>query len=212
MADFSAARFDTPARMSDKEPQRKGGPVMSILYVLLGLSTAVLLWLILAYNRLVRGRNLVREAWSGIDVQLKRRADLVPNLVETVKGYAAHEKTALEKVTELRARSLSGAGPAEAGKVQAEFGRALANLFAVAEAYPDLKADASFRQLQTDLAAIEEQLQLARRYYNGAARDQNIAVESFPTNLVAGAFGFGGVEYFELEDAADRQVPGVSFQ
>jgi LemA protein len=184
---------------------------MTILYILLGISAVILIWLVLAYNRLVRGRNLVREAWSGIDVQLKRRADLVPNLVETVRGYAAHEKRALEKGTELRARSLTGAGPAEAGRVQAEMGRALAGLFAVAEAYPELKADASFRQLQADLAGIEEQLQLARRYYNGAARDQNIAVESFPTNLVAGAFGFAGVEYFELEDAADRKVPGVSF-
>ncbi|HMM39333.1 MAG TPA: LemA family protein [Desulfovibrio sp.] len=185
---------------------------MTILYILLGATGLVLLWLVLVYNRLVRGRNMVREAWSGIDVQLKRRADLIPNLVETVKGYAGHEQAALARVTELRAKSLSGGGAAEQGRVQAELSRALAGIFAVAEAYPDLKADASFRQLQGELTNVEEHVQLARRYYNGAARDLNIAVESFPNNLVAGAFGFQTVEYFELEDAADRAVPDVSFK
>lgn len=185
---------------------------MLILYVLLGLCAAVLLWLVATYNRLVRGRNLVREAWSGIDVQLKRRADLVPNLVETVKGYAAHESQVLERVTELRSRSFTAQGPAEQGRIQGELGRALAGLLAVAENYPGLKADASFLNLQQQLAGLEEQLQMARRYYNGAARDLNIAIESFPANMVAGPFGFQPVEYFELEDAADRRAPGVSFR
>ena len=197
--------------MSDKNPQRKGGPVMSILYILLGLSTAVLLWLILAYNRLVRGRNLVREAWSGIDVQLKRRTDLVPNLVSTVKGYAAHEKGTLEEVIRLRNLAQNAQGVGETAQAQGLLGAALGKLFALAENYPDLKANANFAQLQATLGEIEEQIQLARRYYNGAVRNLNIAVESFPSNLIAGRFGFSKAEFFELENAAERVVPSVSF-
>lgn len=184
---------------------------MTALVVLLVLGATLLFWLVAIYNRLVRQRNLAREAYSGIDVQLKRRADLVPNLIETVKGYMGHEKGVLEKVTEYRTRSVQASGAGEQSEAESLFGRALANLFAVAENYPDLKADANFRALQEELASIEEQIQLARRYYNGAAREMNIQVESFPSNLVARSFGFQGFEYFEIEDAAERTVPKVSF-
>jgi LemA protein len=163
------------------------------------------------YNRLVRARQLAQEGLSGIDVQLKRRADLIPNLLETVKGYMGHERQVLERVTELRAQSLKAGSLSEKGQVEGMLSRALGNLFAVAENYPDLKASQNFLDLQKSLADIEEQLQLSRRYYNGAVRALNILVESFPSNLVARLFGFSQLEYFELEDQADRAVPKVSF-
>lgn len=185
-----------------------------------GLGTLLLVVLVLvagyviyAYNALVRARQMVREAWSGIDVQLKRRADLIPNLIETVKGYAAHERGTLDEVTELRTRAQSIPRDDVAGRAQVEgaLTQALGRLFAVAEAYPDLKANQNFAQLQTTLETTEGEIQMARRYYNGAARDMNIKVESFPSNLIAGPFGFEKAEYFEIEDPADRAVPKVSF-
>ena len=163
------------------------------------------------YNRLVRSRQMAQEGLSGIDVQLKRRADLIPNLLETVKGYMGHERQVLERVTELRTRSLQAGSVAEKGQVEGMLTEALRTLFAVAENYPDLKASQNFMELQQSLADIEEQIQLSRRYYNGAARNLNILVESFPSNIVARLFGFSQVEYFELEDQADRAVPRVSF-
>lgn len=178
--------------------------ILVLLLVLAG-------WLVAIYNGLVRKRNLVQEGWSGIDVQLKRRADLIPNLVETVKGYAGHEREALERVTELRAQSLQAKAPAEKGRVEGMLSGALGNLLAVAENYPDLKASQNFAELQTSLAEVEEQVQFARRYYNGAVRDLNIAVESFPSNLIANAFGFKQAEFFELADPGDRAVPQVKF-
>jgi LemA protein len=159
----------------------------------------------------VRNRQMVQEGWSGIDVQLKRRADLIPNLIETVKGYMGHEKGVLEKVTELRAQSMRAQTPGEKGQVEGALGAALANLFAVAENYPDLKASQNFMDLQKSLADVEEQIQLSRRYYNGAARNLNILVGSFPSNIVANMFQFLPAEYFEIEDAADRAVPKVAF-
>jgi len=184
---------------------------MVVLLILLALILGLAGWLIAIYNGLVRKRNLVREGWSGIDVQLKRRNDLIPNLVKTVKGYAVHEKEALENVTQLRAKSMQTQEPAEKGRVEAMLSGALGRLLAVAENYPDLKASQNFMELQAALAEIEEQIQFARRYYNGAVRDLNIAVESFPSNLVAGAFGFKQAEFFELEDPSERAVPKVSF-
>ena len=163
------------------------------------------------YNRLVRTKQLAQEGLSGIDVQLKRRADLIPNLLEAVKGYMGHERGVLEKVTELRAQSMKAESVAEKGQVEGMLSRALGNLFAVAENYPDLKASQNFIELQKSLADIEEQIQLSRRYYNGAVRALNILVDSFPSNIVARMFGFTSMEYFELEDAADRAVPKVSF-
>lgn len=165
------------------------------------------------YNGLVRARQMVREAWSGIDVQLKRRADLIPNLIETVKGYAAHEKDTLREVTEMRTQAQSIPADNVAGRAHAEgmLGQALGKLMAVAEAYPDLKANENFRELQTTLATIEGEIQMARRYYNGASRDLNVKVESFPSNLIANHYGFQQSDYFELEDPQDRALPKVSF-
>lgn len=180
-------------------------------YIILAALGALIFWLVAIYNRLVAGKNLVQEGWSGIDVQLKRRADLIPNLIETVKGYMGHERGVLEKVTELRAASLKAVRPAEKGRVEGMLGQALAQLFAVAENYPQLMASQNFIELQKQLADLEEQIQLARRYYNGTARNLNILTQSFPSNLVAGLFRFSGAEYFELEDAAERAVPQVRF-
>ena len=184
---------------------------MTAFFTLLALVAGVLLWAILLYNGLVRMRNMVEEAWSGIDVQLKRRTDLIPNLVATVKGYAAHEKGTLEEVIRLRGLAQSAHGVGETAQAQGLLGAALGKLFALAENYPDLKANANFAQLQASLGEIEEQIQLARRYYNGAVRNLNIAVESFPSNLIAGRFGFVKAEFFELENTAERAVPSVSF-
>jgi LemA protein len=184
---------------------------MIVFYVLLALIVMALVGAITIYNRLVRNRQMVQEGWSGIDVQLKRRADLIPNLIEAVKGYMGHERGVLEKVTELRNQSLKAGGVGDKARVEGALGAALGNLFAVAENYPDLKASQNFIQLQQSLADIEEQIQLSRRYYNGAARNLNILVASFPSNVVANMFRFTPAEYFEIEDAADRAVPKVAF-
>ena len=144
-------------------------------------------------------------------MQLKRRADLIPNLFEAVKGYMGHERTVLEKVTQLRVDSQKATSPAEKGRIEGALGSALANVFAVAENYPDLKASQNFSDLQKSLADVEEQTQFARRYYNGAVREQNIAIESFPSNIVAGLCRFKRAEFFQVENAADRQVPQARF-
>ncbi len=174
-------------------------------------AAAIVIWAVAIYNGLVRKRNMVGEAWSGIDVQLKRRTDLIPNLVATVKGYASHEKVTLEEVVKLRNQAQQAQGVTETAQAQGMLGAALGKLFALAENYPDLKANTTFLELQTTLSEIEEQIQLARRYYNGAARELNIAVESFPSNLIAGHFGFSKADFFELESEADRAVPKVNF-
>ena len=168
---------------------------------------------IVIYNGLVKARQMVREAWSGIDVQLKRRADLIPNLIETVKGYASHEKDTLREVTEMRTKIQSIPSTDIAGRAAAEgmLSQALGKLFAVAEDYPELRANENFRDLQNSLEEIENEIQMSRRYYNGAARDLNVKVESFPSNLVANTFKFDQVEYFEIENASDRAVPKVDF-
>lgn len=183
------------------------------LLVLIVIAAALALYAVLLYNALVRKRQLAQEGWSGIDVQLKRRADLIPNLVETVKGYAAHEREALDSVTARRSAAQGVAAGDVAGRARAEgaLTQALGRLFAVAEAYPDLKANQGFRDLQASLETLEGEIQMSRRYYNGAARDLNIAVESFPSNLVAGRFGFDKRAYFEIEDPADRGLPKVGF-
>ena len=180
-------------------------------YILLGVVVVLLLGAVTIYNRLVTNKNLVAEGWSGIDVQLKRRNDLIPNLIESVKGYMGHERGVLDQVTELRTKSQAAQGVADQAKVEGAMGAALANLFAVAENYPDLKASQNFMELQKSLADIEDQVQLARRYYNGAARNFNILIQSFPSNLLASAFHFTTVEYFEIEEAAERAVPKVAF-
>ena len=183
------------------------------MYIILGLIVLIALYAIFVYNGLVRARQMAEEAWSGIDVQLKRRADLIPNLIETVKGYATHEKTTLEEVVALRNKAQAVPSGDVAGRAQAEglLGAALGRVIALAEAYPDLKANANFAELQSSLETMESEIQMARRYYNGAARDLNVKVESFPSNLVAGQFGFQKKEYFEITNEADRAVPQVKF-
>jgi len=174
---------------------------------------AIGIYAVIIYNGLVKARQIVREAWSGIDVQLKRRADLIPNLIETVKGYAKHEKDTFTEVIEMRNRAQTVAAGDVAGRAQAEgmLGAALGKLFALAEDYPDLKANENFSELQNSLEELESEIQMSRRYYNGAARDLNVRVESFPSNLVANTFKFNQADYFEIQDAADRAVPKVDF-
>jgi LemA protein len=176
------------------------------------------LWAAVTFNGLVRRRNLVAEAWAGIEAQLKRRADLIPNLVETVKGYAGHERTTLDELTRLRGAAHSGGGkPPAAGEVESraeterQITAMIGRVMAVAEAYPDLKASQNFQSLQRDLADIEDQIQLSRRYYNGAVRDYNVMTEQVPSNLIASWFAFKKADFFEIENAADRAVPKVSF-
>lgn len=182
-------------------------------WVFLGIIGVIALYAISIYNKLVLNRQRVEEGWSGIDVQLKRRSNLIPNLVETVKGYAAHEREAFETVTELRAKSMAAAGGSAEARVAAEtqLSGALMKLFAVAENYPDLKANENFLGLQKDLAEIEDQIQLARRYYNGSVREMNVLVESFPSNIIAGFFRFTKAIYFELASEAERAVPQIDF-
>jgi LemA protein len=182
-------------------------------YVIVAIVAVAALVGVLLYNGLVRARQMAEEAWSGIDVQLKRRADLIPNLIETVKGYATHEKSTLAEIVELRSRAQAVPAGDVAGRGVAEglLGQALGRVMALAEAYPDLKANQTFSELQRSLDGIEGEIQMARRYYNGAARDLNIKVESFPSNLLAGPFGFAKRSFFEIDDPADRAVPNVKF-
>ena len=177
------------------------------LLVLAGVVVA----LVATYNRLVSLRQRSEEAWSDIDVQLKRRTDLVPNLVETVKGYAGHERTTLEQVTRARGAAVAAQTPEARAQAENMLTGALRQLFALAEAYPDLKANEHFRELQTSLGEIEETIQNSRRYYNAVVRDLNTTIDSFPTNFVASFFRFVKRAYFELDRPEDRQVPRVSF-
>lgn len=181
--------------------------------ILLAIIAAIAVYGVMLYNRLVRFRQMVAEGWSGIDVQLKRRADLIPNLLESVKGYMRHEKTVLEEVTKARAavQAAGNASPEERAKAEGLLSGALGRLMAVAENYPDLKASQNFLEFQTSLEETENEIQLSRRYYNGAVRNNNVAVESFPSNLIANQFGFSQAQYFEIEAAGDRAVPQVSF-
>jgi LemA protein len=184
------------------------------LWIVIAIVVVLALFLIAMYNRLITLRQRVREAWSDIDVQLKRRYDLIPNLVETVKGYAAHEKGVFEAVTQARANAISaGAAGSPEQRAQAEnvLTGALRSVFAVAEAYPQLQASQNFRDLQEQLGATEDKIAFARRFYNGNVRDYNTSLQTFPTTVLAGMFGFKAEQYFELADAAERQAPKVSF-
>ncbi len=182
-------------------------------WVILAVVVGVAGYAIVIYNGLVSNRQMVREGWSGIDVQLKRRTDLIPNLMETVKGYMAHERETLDAVINARAKATSAAasGPEARAKAEGELSSALGRLLAIAEAYPDLKANTTFLEFQAALQATEDEIQMARRYYNGAVRNLNIQVESFPSNIVANTFKFEQAEYFELENEAERAVPQVKF-
>jgi len=183
-----------------------------VLIVLIAIVVIALLWAVGAYNAFVRLRNLVQEAWRQIDVELTRRHDLIPNLVETVKGYAAHERGVFDEVAQ--ARSLASApasGPAEQAAHENQLTQALGKLFAVAEAYPVLRASENFQQLQAELTNTEDRIAAGRRFYNANVRTLNTRVETFPNNIIAGMFGFVRAEYFETEDPAVRAAPTVDF-
>jgi LemA protein len=180
----------------------------AVLLAVLGFAAAA----VVLYNRLVRLRNTVGSSWSDIGVLLKKRYDLVDNIVETVKGYAVHERGTLVGVTEARARAAHASTPADAARAEGVFGQSLGSLWAVAEQYPDLKANAGFLDLQRQLRELEDQVEHARRYYNAVVRDYNSLTESFPANVIAGAFGFTRSEFFEPPAAAEAAPPRVSFR
>ncbi|HBG62126.1 MAG: hypothetical protein A2Y03_08820 [Omnitrophica WOR_2 bacterium GWF2_38_59] len=178
------------------------------LLVVIGIVLAVFTGM---YNGLVKGRIQVKEGFSGVDVQLKRRHNLIPNLLETVKGYMKHEKGVLEEVTSLRTKVMGATGVEEKAGLESGISRALKTIFAVSENYPDLKANTTFIELQKNLADIEDEIQLSRRYYNGAVRDYNIKVQSIPSCIVANMFNFTAEPFFEVESAEVRAVPKVQF-
>lgn len=185
---------------------------MIIFWIILALVAVVAIWLAVAYNSFISLITRTKEAWADIDVQLKRRYDLIPNLVETVKGYATHEKEVFERVTEARAKALSAEGPVAKGEAENQLSGALKSVFAVAEAYPQLRAVESFASLQAELADTENKIQAARRFYNGNVRDLNIKIESFPSNIVANLFKFEKREFFELETGSmEREPVAVKF-
>jgi LemA protein len=180
---------------------------MEIVWILLAIIAVVAIFLWVTYNGLVKANIRVDEAWSDITVQLKRRLDLIPNLVESVKGYAKHEKEVFENVTEARANALNAKGVKETAQAENQFEQALKSLFAVAEAYPNLRATENFQQLQQELVDTEDKIQASRRFYNGAARDLNIKIKVFPNNIFAGMLGFKEREFFEVEDMATVEKP-----
>ncbi|MFA5188491.1 MAG: LemA family protein [Patescibacteria group bacterium] len=183
-------------------------PLWIIVIIIIG---AIILWLIAVYNGLVKSKNRVDEAWSDIDVQLKRRYDLIPNLVETVKAYAGHEKEVFTKVTEARSSAMQAKSLDEKGKAENMLSQTLKSLFAVAENYPDLKASTNFLQLQGELSDTENKIQASRRFYNGNVRDFNIKIQVFPNNMVAGMLGFKAYEFFQVENEQEKMAPAVKF-
>lgn len=182
--------------------------ILTIMVAVLGVAV---LWLVYTYNRLVTLRFRAKEAISDIDVQLKRRYDLIPNLVETVKGYMAHERGVLENVTMARAKVATGGNPLERAQDENALSSTLKTLFAVAENYPDLKANANFLDLQRELADTENKIQASRRFYNTTVRDLNTKIETFPANLVVGAFGFSNMVFFEVDSAEEKEPVKVRF-
>ncbi|MAE95957.1 MAG: hypothetical protein CL910_14970 [Deltaproteobacteria bacterium] len=180
-------------------------------WIILGVIVAAGLYAVSAYNKLVTLRNSGENAWSDIDVQLKRRYELIPNLVETVKGYAQHEQGTFEKVTQARSQAMQATTPGEKGAAEGNLTQVLKSLFAVAEAYPELKANENFLSLQGELSGLEDAIQNARRYYNAVVRDLNTSCDVFPSNIVANLFSIGKKEYFELDAEAERTAPEVSF-
>ncbi len=184
---------------------------MVALLIIAGVALLLIVYAISIYNRLVKNRTLVEEGWSGIDVFLKKRYDLIPNLVETVKGYATHEKETLENVTQARANAMGAKGVAEQEKAENNLNKALMNLYAVAEQYPDLKANTNFINLQNQIESLEGEIEKSRRYYNGTVRENNILVETFPSNIVAKMFGFVKQKFFELTNVMERETPQIKF-
>lgn len=185
---------------------------MNIFYIVVGILAVLIVWVIAAYNTFVRLRNRTREALSDIDVQTKRRYDLIPNLVETVKGYMGHEKGVFENVTKARAAAMGAGGTTfEKAKAEDALSNTLKTLFAVSENYPDLKANANFMELQRELSDTENKIQAARRFYNSVVQDLNTKVQSFPANIIAGMFKFTPEKFFEVGDAAEREPVKVKF-
>jgi LemA protein len=182
-----------------------------VSWIILIVVVFALLWIVGVFNGLVTLKNRAKEAWADIDVQLKRRYDLIPNLVETVKGYAAHERELFEKVTQARAAAMSATGLKDKGDAENVLSGTLKSLFAVAENYPDLKASTNFLELQRELTDTEDKIQAARRFYNTNVRDLNIKIESFPANLVANSFGFKQMELFQTANEAEKQPVSVKF-
>ena len=186
---------------------------MTLVYIILGIAVVLVVWVIATYNFFVRLVNRTKEAWADIDVQLKRRYDLIPNLVNTVQGYAKHEKETLAQVTEMRTKAMQAEGVAEKGKAENMLSDALKSLFAVAESYPDLKANENFLELQRELTDTENKIQAARRFYNTNVRDLKIGLESFPQSIVANMFSIKDQPFFELDESeeAAREPVNVSF-
>jgi LemA protein len=179
--------------------------------IIVALIAVALVWGVYIYNSLIKQKNQVKEGWSGIDVQLKRRHNLIPNLVETVKAYAGHESKVFEEVAELRSKVGKAKEIGEKGELESMLGLGLGRLIAVAENYPELKANENFIQLQQELTNIEDQIQLARRYYNGTAREYNTSIEVFPQVIIANFFKFGPFDYFQIENEQEREVPKADF-
>lgn len=184
---------------------------MNIITIVLVVAAILVFWAVFSYNRLVTLKNRAKEAWSDIDVQLKRRYDLIPNLVETVKGYAAHESGVFEKVTEARTRAMGATSVKEKAEAENVLAGTLKTLFAVSENYPVLRASENFLELQRELSDTENKIQASRRFYNGNVRDMNIQIESFPAGIIAGIFSFKKMEFFEIEEAAAREPVSVKF-
>ena len=184
---------------------------MIAMWVSLGVLVLLVLWVVGMYNGLVASRLQVQNAWSQIDVQLKRRHDLIPNLIETVKGYVSHERGTLEAITNARAAAMQATGPAAAAKAEGALGDALSKFFLVVENYPDLKANQNFLALQEELSSTENKISFSRQFYNDATMTYNTKVQSVPTNIIAGMFNFKLSEFFQLESAAERAVPQVKF-
>lgn len=184
---------------------------MTIVWILLIILAGLAGWFVLTYNGLITLRNRTDEAWSDIDVQLKRRYDLIPNLVNTVKGYASHESGVFQKVTEARSKAMSAESPHDKAEAENMLSNTLKSLFAVVEAYPELKANANFAKLQDELSDTENKIQASRRFYNGNVRDFNIKIQTFPSNLIASIFKFITRGFFEIENAEERENVKVQF-
>ena len=182
-----------------------------ITVILLAALVLLVIWAINIYNKLVSKRNMVEEGWSSIDVQLKRRSDLIPSLISTTKAYMQHEEGLFRNLAELRSKSMSARLVNEQSKTETELSRSLGQLFALAEKYPDLKANQNFLHMQQQLSELEDHIQMARRYYNGSVRNYNIQVESFPDSVIASSFNFTKRDFFELENLADRELPKVDY-
>ncbi len=180
---------------------------MVAMLIIVGIFLVIISFVIVTYNKLIRLKNTVRSSWSDVDVQLKKRYDLVPNLIETVKGYASHERSVFEKVTQARSNAMRASSPADKARAENALTDTLKTLFALSEAYPELKANANFMQLQSQLKELEDNIEYSRRYYNAVVRDFNILIESFPSNIIASMFNFKQEEFFALEAPEEERKP-----